>query len=180
MYPHQFADQLRSWLASADHPGISQVRTCAQVGRWEQPVGVVIDLADGWRFLLQIVGTSPDGGDTARDPDDMPPPRFDGDWQGRFDYQQARAAFETEVAAWTGPRSKKPQAGVTSLLAVAVEAVKRADHPKVATVEIPDGKLVLKIVFTDGSAVHGLPAGYLTPGTPDLAHKAHDIPKEWS
>ncbi len=180
MYPHQMAEHLRDWLSSADHPGIAQVRTCLQVGRWEQPVGVLLDLSDGWRFLLQCVGSSPTpGGDAARDPDDMPPARLDGDWQGRFDYQQHRKAFEAEVAAWSGPRSKKPQATVTSLLAVAVEAVKRADHVKVQSVEIPDGRLDLKVAFTDGSVVYGLPAGYLAPGAADLAHKAHEVPKEW-
>lgn len=177
MYVHRFVDLLKQWITDVDHPGVTQVRTCLDVGRWEQPVGVMLDLSDGWRFLLQANGTSPDGGDAARD--DEPPARFAGDWQGRYDYQQNRKAFEAEVQTWDGGRSKRPQATVGSLLAVVVEAIKRADHPKVASVDIPDGRLVVKVTFTDTSAVYGLPVGYLPPGAADFGHKVYEIPKEW-
>ncbi len=31
MFAHQYADLLKGWLAAAHHPGIAQVRTCAEI-----------------------------------------------------------------------------------------------------------------------------------------------------
>ena len=178
MYPHNFTEQAKQWLTAADHPGITKIRTCAEAGWWEHPVGLVLDLSDGWRFILQCIGTAPTpSGDADRDPDDTPPARFDGEWNDRDDYRQARRRFEVE--SWAGTKTRRPQATVESLLAVVVEAAKRADHPKVVSVEIPDDRPVIKVTFTDGSAVYGLPVGYLTPGAAELAHKPQDVPEGW-
>lgn len=183
MYPTQFAEYLRDWLTDSGHPGIDQVRTCADLGRWEQPVGVAATLTDGWTLILQCVGTYPPGGAAGDDPDSPRPAPFAGSWEDRDDYKTARAAFAEAAVAYDGPVSRRPQASVTALLAAVLDIVKRADHPKLAHVEVsrtrPDTPDVLRVTCTDKSMIYGLAAGYIAPGNTDLAHKAHEIPKEW-
>lgn len=184
MYPDRFAEHLKGWLVEAHHPGVVAVHTCAEVGRWEQPVGVMLTLSDGWRFLLQVVGAYPQGGAANERSDVARPERFDGAWQDRDDYRQARRAFEQEAGTYNGPKSRRPQAGVAVLLDHIGDVIKRADHPELATVEVDPSaggdRQILRILCDDKSAIHGLPAGYLAPGATDLAHPAHQIPKEWT
>lgn len=179
MYPHHFAGNLKRWLAAAGHPGIAAVRTCREVGWHLQPGGVMIDLSDGWRFVLQCVGTSPDGGNANRDPRFGPPTWPDGPWEDSEECRAARRRFEAEVGAYTGPKSRRPQAAPQVLLSVALDVVKGAGCDAVADVEIPDGRTVLVVTCVDGAKVFGLPAGYLAPGEVELAHPAHAIPAEW-
>lgn len=179
MFPHQYAGLLKDWLAEAEHPGITQVRTCAEIGRWEQPVGVALTLSDGWIFILQCVGTAPDGGNANRDPQYPPPVVPEGTWEEDPSYQQARKVFEQAQAGYTGPKSRQPQAPPAALVREALKATEAPEHEHIASVEIREKTGALKVVFADGSTVFGLPAGYLPPGGVKMAHPAHDIPADW-
>lgn len=179
MYPHHVADLLKQWLTAAEHPGIVRVRTCAEIGRCEQPVGVALTLSDGWTFLLQCVGTAPDGGDANRDPNFPPPDLPEGMWDELPAYLAARKRFEQEQGAYAGPKSRRPQAPSEALIRQALKVSEAAEHEHIASVEIREKTGSLKVVFADGSAVFGLAAGYIAPGAVDLAHPAHVIPADW-
>ncbi len=176
MFPHQYAGLLKGWLAAAEHPGITQVRTCAEIGRHEQPVGVALTLSDGWTFILQCVGTAPDGGNTNRDPRYPAPNLPDGSWENMPAYQVARKVFERQQGAYSGLKSRQPQATPGALLRLALKVTEAAEHEHVAITEKVDN---LKVVFADGSTVYGLAAGYIAPGETKLAHPAHDVPADW-
>jgi hypothetical protein len=167
MYPTQFAEHLAVWLSDAQHPGVVQVRTCADIGRWEQPVGVAVTLSDGWLWVLQCLGGSPAGGDVKRSPSSVRPDLPEGSWEDMPVYQQARRAFDAEQAAYSGPKTRLPQASVASLFALAAEVVRRHEHLGIASVETPD-RPVLLIGFADGAAVYGRHAGFMAPGSTEL------------
>ncbi len=179
MYPHTFADHLRDWLARAEHPGLAQVRTCADIGRWEQPVGVAITLTDGWTFILQCVGTTPNGGNANRDPRFPAPDLLEGSWEDNVNYRTARTLFEKEQRTYTGPRSRQPQASPEALLHLALQVTEGAGVDHIASVEIREKTGSLKVVFADGAAVFGLAAGYIPPSEVKMPHTAHDIPAAW-
>jgi hypothetical protein len=180
VFPHHMADLLKQWLSAADHPGMTQVRTCAEIGLWEQPVGVALTLSDGWIFLLQCVGAAPNGGNVNRDPN-YPPPDLPAEmWDEMPAYKAARKVFEREQAAHAGPKSRRPQASPQALLREALRVAEAAGHEHIASVEIAEKTGSLKVVCMDGSTVYGLAAGYIAPGASELAHKAHEIPAEWS
>lgn len=180
MYPYHMADLLKQWLTAAEHPGITQVRTCAEIGRWEQPVGVALTLSDGWIFLLQCVGAPPEERNRVRDPNYPPPDLPEVMWDEMPDYKAARKVFEREQAAYAGQRSRRPQASPQALIREALRVVEVAGHEHVATTEVREKTGSLKVVFADGSTVYGLAAGYIAPGGVELAHKAHEVPAEWS
>jgi hypothetical protein len=167
MRPKPFADLLKQWVADAGHPGVAEVRTCAEVGRHEQPMGVQITLTDGWAFVLQLVRTSPDGGDRQGE-------GLDGLGWDREAYQSARVAAD-EAAAGVKPPARvgRPQAKTSDLLSLVLDAVKRADHPAVSAVE------VARVSCADGSTIFGLPVGFIPPGAASFGHPAHEIPKEY-
>ncbi len=167
MYPHQLAEHLAVWLGDAQHPGIAQVRTCADIGRWEQPVGVAVTLTDGWTWILQCVGGSPPGGDINRSPSSVNPDLPEGPWEDMPAYQQARRAFEAEQAAYRGPKTRTPQASVGSLLALSADVVRRYEHLGITSVETPDRPVIL-IGFEDGAMVYARHAGFIPPGSTDL------------
>lgn len=179
MYPHHMADLLKQWLTAAEHPGIVRVRTCAEIGRCEQPVGVALTLSDGWTFLLQCVGAAPNGGNANRDPNYPPPDLPEDMWDTFPDYLTARKVFEREQDAHAGPKSRRPQAPPEALTRVALRVIEAADHEHITSVEIREKTGSLKVVCADGSAVFGLAAGYIAPGAVDLAHPAHVIPADW-
>jgi hypothetical protein len=168
VWVHHFASCLAGWLGDSAHPGIARARTCADIGRHEQPVGVAVTLSDGWLWILQTVGTAPGGGDVNRSGESTRPEPFDGEWADRADYREARKAFEREQEAYDGPKTRLPQASVAALMGVALETVKRAGHPEVTSVEVPDGRLVLVVGFTDGSKAYGYPAGFIGPGATEM------------
>lgn len=180
MYPRHVADLLKQWLTAAEHPGITRVRTLAEVGWHEQPVGVLLDLSDGWRFVLQCVGTAPDGGNANRDPKYPVPEVPAGTWEEDPAYQEARRKFEAEVRGHAGPKSRRPQAPPRALMTVALAATEKADHDGIASVTIRDDQPTLRITCTDGSMVFALAAGYLAPGETKMAHPAHAVPADWS
>lgn len=168
MYPHQLAEHLAVWLGDAQHPGIAQVRTCADIGRWEQPVGVAVTLSDGWTWILQCVGGSPSpGGDAKRAPSSIRPDLAEGSWEDMPAYREARRRFEAEQAAHNEPRPKIHQASVGSLLGLTADVIRQAAHNAIATVETPDRPVIL-IGFADGAAVYARHAGFIPPGTTDL------------
>lgn len=179
MFAYQFADLLKGWLAAADHPGITHARTCADIGRWEQPVGVALTLSDGWIFILQCVGTAPDGGNTNRDPQYPAPDLPEGAWEDNPTYRAARKVFEQQQAAYSGPKPRQPQATPAALIREALKVTEGAGHEHIAAVEIREKTGALKVAFADGSTVFGLTAGYIAPGGTKLAHPAHDIPADW-
>ncbi len=179
MYPHTFANLLRDWLAHAEHPGLAQVMTCADIGRWEQPVGVAVTLTDGWTFILQCVGTAPDGGNANRDPAFPAPDLPEGSWEDDEAYRLARKQFTERQGTYTGPRSRQPQASPEALLHLALQVTESAGHAHVVSVEIREATGTLKVVCADGSTVFGLAAGYLPPGEVKMSHPAHDIPAAW-
>ncbi len=169
MWVHHFADLLAGWLNESGHPGITRARTCADIGRHEQPVGVAVTLSDGWLWLLQCVGAAPfPGGDQQRSGESTAPERFVGTWADRADYRQARQAFEVEQGAYDGPRTRTAQASHTALVDVVADVVRRAGHPEVESVEVPSGRLVLRVGFVDGSKVFGYPVGFIGPGMTEL------------
>ncbi len=169
MYPAQFSEHLAVWLSDAQHPGIVQVRTCADIGRWEQPVGVAATLSDGWIWILQCVGGSPSpGGDERRAASAVRPDLPEGSWEDMPAYREARKRFEAEQAAYSGPRSKIPQASVALLLALAAEVVRRHQHLGIVSVEAPQDRAVLLVGFDDGAMVYGRHAGFIAPGATDL------------
>lgn len=180
MFPHHVAEELKKWLVNANHAGITQVRTCEEVGRWEQPVGVMLDLSDGWRFVLQCVGTAPDGGDVNRDPNYSPPDLPAGMWDEMPIYRANRKKFEAEMAGYDGPKSRRPQAPPRALMTVALDLIKDAGHDGIASADIRDGRPTIRVTCADGAKVYCLAAGYLAPGEAKLAHPAHDIPADWS
>ncbi len=167
MYPAQLAEHLAVWLADAQHPGIAQVRTCAQVGWHEQPVGVAVTLTDGWTWILQCVAGSPPGGNANRAETSQAPEPFEGVWADRPDYQEARRTFEAEQKAHKGPRSRVQQAAVASLLGLAAEVIRRQGHVGVDSVEMPD-RPVLLVRFADKAMVYARHAGFIPPGSTDL------------
>lgn len=179
MYPYQLAGLIKQWLTTAEHPGITRVRTCAEIGRHEQPVGVALTLSDGWIFLMQCVGAAPDGGNTNRDPSYPPPDLPEEMWDEMPAYLAARKAFEQEQAAYVGPKSRHPQASPEALIREALKVTEKAEHEHVTAVEVREKTGALKVVFADGSTVYGLAAGYIAPGETKLAHPAHDIPADW-
>jgi hypothetical protein len=175
MRPKPFADLLKQWLLTAGHPGVVDVRTCAEIGRHEQPMGVQVTLSDGWAFVLQVVRTAPDGGDRAGEDVSV----FGWD---RDAYREAREATDRAARSVKPPaRGAKPQAKVTNLLTLALDAVKRAGHPEVVAVEVSTRadrrRDVLRVSCVDGSTIYGLPAGFIPPGGADFTRPAHDIPK---
>lgn len=166
MYVAPFAALVKGWLADAHHPGVTQVRTCAEIGRHEQPVGVALDLSDGWLWLLQLTGVSPDGGDVNRsDVADRPEP-FDGSWEDRPDYRQAREVFEAERSGGRSG-SRLPQAAVATLLDWVCGVIRQAAHPEVESVDVNE-RLALVVVFRDGSRVNGRSVGFMAQGSADL------------
>ncbi len=167
MYPHQLAEHLAVWLGDAQHPGIVQVRTCADIGRHEQPVGVAVSLTDGWTWILQCLGGSPPGGDVKRAATSVRPDLPEGPWENMPAYQQARRAFAAEQAAYSGPRPKMHQASAAALLTLAAEVVRRHEHLGITSVETPDRPVIL-IGFADGAAVYARHAGFIPPGSTDL------------
>lgn len=176
MRPQPFVDLLKQWLTAAEHPGITAVHTCAEIGRWEHPVGARITCNDGWALLLSFVRTSPPGGDTDQ------PERFSGPWEERADYRQARAAADAAAAKVAKGSSTKPQAGTNALLGVIVDVVKRADHAGISDVEVSarDGRLpTVRVACTDGSMLFGQAVGWFAPGAVRFGHDAHKIPEGW-
>jgi len=182
MYPQPFSDLVKQWLTDAAHPGVSRVQTCAEVGRWEHPVGVKLTLDDGWKVFVQMVGTAPP------QPRTSPTPAVPaGDWKDDPAYRQARGTADVENRAVpTAPRDAKPTLRVQDVLNLLVDVVKRADHPQVTEVQIskPDLKLgrfrpALRVRFVDDATVVGFVAGFSAPGSTDLAHAVHYVPKEW-
>ncbi len=173
MRPYEFADLLKQWVTAAQHPGIAGVRTCADVGRWEQPCGIRVDLTDGWAFLLQVVRGAPPGGD--HDGYTAPP-------TGQDVYAAARAASDTETGKVRALKGGRPQARVGVLLSVVEAAVAGAGHEEVRTVVVsarPGGVPVLRVTTTDGAVLYGLPVGWFAPGSTVLMHPAHTIPADW-
>lgn len=180
MYTHHVVDELKNWLVNANHPGITRVRTCEEVGWSEQPVGVMIDLSDGWRFVLQCVGVAPDGGNVNRDPSYPPPDLPDVMWDEMPTYRANRKKFEDEVRGQAGSNSRKPQASPRALMTVALDLIKKAGHDGIASVDIRDDRPTVRVTCTDGSKVYCMAAGYIAPGESKLAHPAHAIPADWS
>lgn len=172
MRPYPFADLLKQWLADAGHPHVAQVQTCTEIGRHEQPAGVRVRFDDGWAFLLQVVRTSPDVGEAKGE---MPPtPDLDG-------YRAARSADEAAARQVKPPaRGGRPLVKAGAFLPVVLEAIKRADHPGVVSVEVSSrtGRDTLRVSCTDRSTVYVLPVGFFPPGSTDLAHPAHQVPEE--
>lgn len=183
MFPAHFADLLKQWLTDAHHPGIAQVRACAEIGRWEQPVGVAITLSDGWRVVLQTVGGAPPGGFANANPDRSKPAPFAGMWDDRGDYQTARKVDEAAARAHNGPRSQKPAATADAIMAVVVDAIRAAAHPEIVTVELvrraADRPENLRVTCDDQSMIYGYLVGYMPPGAADYNHPAHQVPKEY-
>lgn len=172
MRPYPFADLLKGWLSDAGHPHVAQVQTCAEIGRHEQPAGVRVRFDDGWALLLQVVRTSPDVGEPVGE---VPPtPDLDG-------YREARAADEA-AARQVRPsrRGGRPQVTAGAFLPVVLEAIKRADHAGVVSVEVSSrtGRDTLRVSCADRSTIYVLPVGFMAPGETGLAHPAHDVPKE--
>ncbi len=168
MYPHQLAEHLAVWLSDAQHPGIAQVRTCAQIGRHEQPVGLAVSLTDGWTWILQCVGGSPPhGGDERRAATSVRPDLPEGPWEDMPAYQEARRAFEADQAAYRGPKTRQPQASVGSLLALTADVVRRFEHLGITSVETPDRPVIL-VGFEDGAMVYARHAGFIPPGATEL------------
>lgn len=179
MFPYQFADLLKGWLAESEHPGITQVRTSAEVGWWEQPIGVALTLSDGWTFILQTVGAAPDGGNANRDPNYPPPAVPEGTWEEDDGYRQARKVFERAQAGYVGVKSRRPQAPPQALIRQALKVTEGAGHGHVSSVEVREKTGSLKVVFADGSTVYGMAAGYVAPGEAKMAHAAHAVPADW-
>lgn len=168
MYVHHFASRFADWLNNSGHPGIAQARTCAAIGRHEQPVGVAVTLSDGSLWVLQTVGSSPvPGGDERRSGESKRPEPFDGDWGDRPDYQSARKQFEREQAAYDGPKTRALQASVPALLEAVVEAIRQAGHPEIETVDVNERR-VLVVGCVDGAKIYGYPAGFVAPGTTEV------------
>ncbi len=176
MRPVLFVGLLKQWLLNAGHPGIVDVRTCAEVGRWEQPIGVRVTLTDGWGLVVQVVRSSPAGGD--QHSSDLPP----GPWSGDPVYQQARTAADADTATVAKVRGGKPRASVGQVLTVVLAAVTGAAHPDITAAEVSaknGGQPVLRVTCADGSTLYGLPAGWLAPGSAEFMHPAHAIPADW-
>lgn len=167
--PATFAHLLQQWLTDALHPGINRVRTCAAIGWVEQPCGVHIATADGWALLLQVVRTSPAGGDQPAGEDEV--------WSEPA-YRAARVVFDAE-AHRPGVKPTKPRASVSALLDVVVTAVWAGGYPEAAVCGGVDGRPVLAVTTTDGATLFGLPAGWFAPGAVALQHPAHQIPADW-
>jgi len=183
MYPQHLSGLLKRWLLDAEHPGVSDVRTCAEIGRHEQPVGVVVTLSDGWRMVWQAVGSYPPGGAANENPDTPKPEKFDGMWDQLPEYKAARKADEAAAKAYTGPRSRKPAATADAIVALIVDVVKRADHAEIAHVETvrrsPDQPETVRIACDDKAMIYGLVAGFMPPGATSFSHPDHQIPKEF-
>lgn len=177
MRPQPFVDLLKQWLTSHDHPGIGEVHTCADVGRWEHPVGVRVTLSDGWALLVGFVRSSPPGGDTDRP--DLP----QGSWGDDPGYRAARKQADAAAAAVkAAARGGRPQAKVNDVLAILLDVVKRADHAGVASAEVVSRggrRPVLLVECADGSTLYGSAVGWLPPGGVDFAHPAYEIPDGW-
>jgi hypothetical protein len=177
MYPGPFADIVKTWLLDADHPGIAAVQTCAEVGRWENPIGVKVTLADGWGIFVQMVGAAPPTGRT-KGPDPEP---FTGAWQEH--YRAARAAADTAAKTVRPPaRGAQPSMRGRDLLGVVLDVVKRVDHPDVVEAgwtETQSGRPGLRIVFDDRASVYCTIPGFQQPGTADFGHPNYQPPKEW-
>lgn len=172
MYPAQFVENLAVWLAGAQHPGIAQVRTCADIGRWEQPVGVAVTLSDGWTWILQCVGGSPSpGGNERRAATSQRPDLPEGPWEDMPAYREARSQFGAEQAAYDGPRPRIHQASVASLLALVVEVVKRHEHLGIKSVEMRESRPVAVITFEDRATVYCRHAGFIGPGATELVEQ---------
>jgi hypothetical protein len=168
MYPAQFAEHLAVWLAEAQHPGIAQVRTCAAIGRHEQPVGVAVTLSDGWLWIAQCVGGSPPGGDEKRATTSQRPDLPEGPWEEMPAYRQARKQFEAEQAAYDGPRPRIHQASVASLLDLVVDVIQRAGHPDITAIDRRHERPVVVVTFGDGATVYCRHAGFIAAGTTEL------------
>ncbi len=178
MYPGPFAELVKGWLIDADHPGIATVQTCAGAGRWENPIGVKVDLPDGWGIVVQMVSAAPNVGRT-KGPAPAP---FDGTWQEH--YRVARAAADSAAkAARPAQRGAKPAMSGRDLLGVALDVVKRADHPDVVDADWAEtasqsDRPGLRIVFDDRSTVYCKIPGFQPPGATDFDHPNHQPPKE--
>ncbi len=155
------------WLSDEQHPGIAGVRTCAEIGRHEQPVGVAVGLTDGWTWILQCVGGSPPGGDVNRSPSSARPDLPEGAWADMPAYRHARIEFEAEQAAYNGPKTRQPQASVGSLLALTADVVRRFEHLGITSVETPDRPAIL-VGCEDGAMVYARHAGFIPPGATEL------------
>ncbi len=172
MRPPRFADLLKHTVTAVAHPGVVRVRTCADIGRHEQPCGVRVDLTDGWALLVQVVRGAPPGGDS---PDD-------GSWDDGVDYRAARVEADGEAATVTPLRKGgRPQARVGALLDLILGAVAGAD-PTIVSAEVsarPGAQPVLRVTCADGATLFGLPVGWFAPGSTELMHPAHQIPADW-
>lgn len=183
MYPQTFADLLKDWLANAQHPGIATVQTCADVGWHEQPVGVMVTLSDGWRFVLQLVGSYPPRGTEGHNPDSPRPQPFPGNWADRDDYRQARRRFEAEAAGHRGAKPNRPQAAATTLLNWIGQVVELRQHPELSSVAVgpssAGGRNIIRVVCDDGSVINCLPVGFIPPGATAIAGGAHVMPAQY-
>lgn len=179
MYPGPFADLTKTWLLDADHPGIATVQTCAEVGRWENPVGVKVTLPDGWGIVVQMLGAAPNAGRT-KGPEPEP---FPGTWQEH--YRAARAAADTAAkTVRPAARGARPSMGGRDLLGVVLDVAKRADHPDVVEAgwteaRTPAARPGLRVMFADRATVFCIIPGFVQPGATDFAHPNHQPPEEW-
>ncbi len=179
MYPSPFADLVKTWLLDADHPGITAVQTCADVGRWENPIGVKVTLPDGWGVFVQMIGAAPND---RRTKGPAPEP-FTGTWQQH--YREARATADAAAKRTPPPaRGAKPSIRGRDLLVVVLDVIKRADHPDVAEAGWTDSvsetdRPGLRIVFDDRATVYCTIPGFQPPGATDFSHPNYQPPKEW-
>ena len=182
LFPQQFCDLVKEWLVDAEHPGIARVQTCAEIGRWEQPAGLKITLADGWAVVIQFVGSygpnSPRG--------EPPTPESQIPLKDRDDYQAARAADERQAATVTRPaRGAKPGMLAGEVLTMVEDLAKRADLPGVTEIRVGAPKLYtvsrqsLRVTFDDEATVTCYAVGMIPPGSTDFSHPAHEIPAGW-
>ncbi|REE96513.1 hypothetical protein [Thermomonospora umbrina] len=127
MKTRYFAGWLVDLVRQAADPRVS-VQTFAQLGYEDQPLGLVFEYGDGSRLWVQIVGTSPDGGERPDKLTDHP------------------AGLEPAPTTPTGPAL-----AMGELEDLLVGLVEKAGHPDIRTVERYDGRYGFKVVFTDGA-----------------------------
>jgi hypothetical protein len=65
MRTRRFETHLRDLLTASGNPAIKDVRTFSEVGYTELPYGLQVSFVTGASILLQIVRTSPPGGDNS-------------------------------------------------------------------------------------------------------------------
>lgn len=162
-------------LERAGDERVKTVRTFAEAG-FHKPCGLEVTAVDGYTLWVQVVRTSPHGGDT------------DG-WERRPEAAAAEERRPNPLNPAGRPPQGRPAAPVLPVRALErllKDAVGAAGHAEVEQVQTyaeaglktskPEG---VRVGFVDGSAIFAMFLGVAPPGATRPAHAEFAVPKEW-